>query len=153
MEARRAHNPEVVGSSPASATSLMYAHANGESAVCVGVVFCDVLPDNDGHVLIVPRLYAGVKHCFDSGRVYLCVGGGAAGDYIFKFGLSGPQPVKLCFQFRDHNTRQVGLHAAADLGRHLGQLCLGGLERVHRDPGGADLAAPATATRSRSGPC
>ena len=84
MEARRAHNPEVVGSSPASATIRMYAHVDGKSTVGVGVDFCHVRPDYFGKVFVVPLVDAGAEEGHQGRRVKFTPGGGSPGDYVLQ---------------------------------------------------------------------
>ena len=43
LAARRAHNPKVVGSNPASATNDMYAHVYGVRTISVGVYFLRIV--------------------------------------------------------------------------------------------------------------
>ena len=85
MVARRAHNPEVVGSSPASATIRMYAHVDGKSTVGVGVYFCHVCPDYFGQVFVVPLVNAGAEEGHQGRRVKFPPGGGSPGYDVFQF--------------------------------------------------------------------
>ena len=62
MEARRAHNPEVVGSSPASATKKVLKSKDFRTFSCIleykklGVKFCELAENRLTHILTHNRI-------------------------------------------------------------------------------------------------
>ena len=93
-----AHNPEVGGSSPPSATIQMYAYVDGESSVSAGVYFFYMLSQELRQIRV--SVLGGLPEDFhDLLRIHGSTARRPAPDDVLQLPLADSEPIHLLMQF------------------------------------------------------
>ena len=93
-----AHNPEIGGSSPPSATIQMYAYVDGESSVSAGVYFFYMLSQELRQIRV--SVLGGLPEDFhDLLRIHGSTARRPAPDDVLQLPLADSEPIHLLMQF------------------------------------------------------